>query len=67
MAELKADEIRIRSNELPKGSKAMSIVEEVDINDLTRFERFKKWVKENISGILVVAISAANHHGYYGS
>jgi hypothetical protein len=67
MAELKVDEIRIRSNELPKGSKAMSIVEEVDINDLTRFERFKKWVKENISGIFVVAISAANHHGYYGS
>jgi predicted negative regulator of RcsB-dependent stress response len=38
----------------------MSIVEEeVEINDLTRFEKFKKWAKENITGISVVAISAA--------
>jgi hypothetical protein len=60
MAELKADEIRLRSNERPKGLKAMSIVEEeVEINDLTRFERFKKWAKENIAGISVVAISVA--------
>ena len=60
MAELNADEIRLRSNERPKGAKAMSIVEEeVKINDLTRFERFKKWAKENITGISVVAISAA--------
>ena len=60
MAELKADEIRLRSNERPKGSKAMSIVEEeIEINDLTRFERFKKWAKENIFGISPVAISVA--------
>ncbi|CAB4011732.1 Hypothetical predicted protein [Paramuricea clavata] len=60
MAELKADEIRLRSNERPKGPKAMSIVEEeVEINDLTRFERFKKWAKEKIAGISAVAISMA--------
>jgi hypothetical protein len=60
MAELKADEIRLRSNERPKGPKAMSIgEEEVEINDLTRFERFKKWEKENIFGISAVAISVA--------
>ncbi|CAB3978761.1 Hypothetical predicted protein [Paramuricea clavata] len=60
MTELKADEIRLRSNERPKGPRAMSIVEEeVEINDLTRFERFKKWAKENISGISVVAMSVA--------
>ncbi|CAB4011466.1 integrase core domain-containing [Paramuricea clavata] len=60
MAEFKADEIRLRSNERPKGPKAMSIVEEeVEINDLTRFERFKKWAKENIAGISAVAISVA--------
>ncbi|CAB4019417.1 Hypothetical predicted protein [Paramuricea clavata] len=46
MAKLKAD--------------AMSIVEEeVETNDLTRFERFKKWAKENIFGISAVAISVA--------
>jgi hypothetical protein len=60
MAELKADEIRLRSNERPKGPKAMSIVkEELEINDLTRFERFKKWAKENIFVISAVAISVA--------
>ncbi|CAB4035869.1 Hypothetical predicted protein, partial [Paramuricea clavata] len=60
MAELKADEVRLRSNERPKGPKAMSIVEEeVEINDLTRFERFRKWAKENIAGISAVAISVA--------
>ena len=60
MAELKADEVRLRSNERPKGSKALSIVEEeVEINDLTRFERFKKWARENIIGISAVAISVA--------
>ncbi|CAB3979194.1 Hypothetical predicted protein [Paramuricea clavata] len=59
-ADLKADEIRLRSNERPKGPKALSIVEEeVEINDLTRFERFKKWAKENIFGISAVAISVA--------
>ncbi|CAB3978151.1 Hypothetical predicted protein [Paramuricea clavata] len=60
MAELKADEIRLKSNERPKGPKALSIVEEeVEINDLTRFERFKKWSKENRAGISAVAISVA--------
>ncbi|CAB4000153.1 Hypothetical predicted protein [Paramuricea clavata] len=59
-AELKADEIRLRSNERPKGPKAMSIVEEeVEINDLTRFEIFKKWARENIAEISAVAISVA--------
>jgi predicted negative regulator of RcsB-dependent stress response len=59
MAELKANEIRLRSKVRPTGSKATSIVEEeVDANDLTWFERFKKWTKENITGISVVAISA---------
>ena len=60
MAELIADEVRLRSNERPEGSEAMIIVEEqVEINDLTRFERFKKWAKENIAGISAVAISVA--------
>ncbi|CAB4008748.1 Hypothetical predicted protein [Paramuricea clavata] len=60
MAGLKGDEIRLRSNERPTGSKTTSIVEEeVNANDLTRFERFKKWAKEKITGISVVAISVA--------
>ena len=35
------------------------IQEEVEINDLTRFERFKKWAKENLVGVSAVAISVA--------
>ncbi len=35
------------------------IQEEVEINDLTRFERFKRWAKENMVGVSAVAISVA--------
>ncbi len=35
------------------------IREEAERNDLTRFERFKKWAKENITGVSAVAISIA--------
>ena len=60
VAVLKADEIRWRTNRHPKGELAQSIVEdEAEGNDLTRFERFKRWAKRNLGGILVVAISVA--------
>ncbi len=37
---------------------ALSMIhEEVQRNDLTRFERLKKWAKENIAGVSAVAIS----------
>ncbi len=35
------------------------IGEETERNDLTRFERFKKWAKENITGVSAIAISVA--------
>ena len=35
------------------------IQEEVEINDLTRFERLKRWTKENLVGVSAVAISVA--------
>ncbi len=35
------------------------IGEETERNDLTRFEKFKKWAKENITGVSAVAISVA--------
>ena len=37
----------------------LMIQEEAQCNDLTRFERFKKWAKENIAGVSAVAISIA--------
>ena len=43
VAALKADEIRVRRNQRPESELARSIVEEeVENNDLTRFERFKR-------------------------
>ena len=60
VAELKADELRLRTNQKPKGDLATEMVkEEADENVLTRFEKFKKWARENITGISVVAISIA--------
>ena len=43
---LKADEIRLRRNQRPESELARSIVEEAQNNDLTRFERFKRWTKK---------------------
>ena len=58
VAELKADELRLRPNVRPEGKLARSIVEEeVENNDLARFERFKRCTKRNLGGISVVAIS----------
>ena len=60
MTALKADEMRLRTNQRPESELAQSIVEEeTNNNDLTRFERFKEWAKRNLEGISVVAISAA--------
>ena len=57
---LKADEIRLRRNQRPESELARSIVEEeAQNNDLTRFERFKRWTKKNLGGISVVAVSVA--------
>ena len=60
VAALKAGEIRLRTNRRPEGQLARSVVEEeAKGNDLTRFERFKKWAKRNLGGISIVAISVA--------
>ena len=57
---LKADEIRLRRNEQPESDIVQSMVEEeTQRNDLTRFERFKRWTKKNLGSISVVAISVA--------
>ena len=57
---LKADEIRLRRNQRPESEITQNIVEEeAQNNDLTRFERFKRWSKKNLGGISVVAISVA--------
>ena len=60
VAELKADQLRLEANLKPESETAQSILaEETENNPLTRFERFKKWAKENLGGISVIAISVA--------
>ncbi len=44
----------------PESEDALSMIqEETERNDLTRFERFKKWAKENLVGVSAFAISVA--------
>ena len=60
VAKLKTDQLRLEANLKPESETAQSIlVEETENNPLTRFERFKKWAKENLGGISVIAISVA--------
>ena len=60
VVKLKADHLRLEANLKPESETAQSILEEETKNNpLTRFERFKKWSKENLGGISVIAISVA--------
>ena len=59
-AKLKADKIRLKLNQKPVSEEVQSMIEEeTGVNDLTRLERFKKWARENIVGVSVIAISVA--------
>ena len=60
VADLKADQIRLRLNQKPLNEEVVNMIEEeTDADDLTKFERFKKWARENIVGISAIAISVA--------
>ena len=66
IAKLKADELRLRANIRPEGELAQSIVEEeVENNDLTRFERFKRWtisiVAISVVGIMTTVVMGARN------
>ena len=52
--------MEVRANQRPELEEALTMIgEETERNDLTRFERFKKWAKENITGVSAIAISVA--------
>ena len=52
--------MEVRANQRPESEEALSMIgEETERNDLTRFERFRKWAKENITGVSAIAISVA--------
>ena len=52
--------MELKANQRPESEEALSMIqEEVERNDLTRFERFKRWAKENLVGVSAIAISVA--------
>ncbi len=52
--------MEVRGGFRPESEEALSMIrEEVERNDLTRFERFKRWSKENLVGVSAIAISVA--------
>ncbi len=58
--EIKKSEMELKANQSPTSELGQNMIEEeTNANDLTRFERFKKWTKENIAGVSAVAISIA--------
>ena len=57
---IKEINMKMKANQNPRLELGRNMIEEeTDTNDLTRFERFKKWAKENITGVSAVAISVA--------
>ena len=62
-AKLKSDNIKVtEKGEHPEHNEATEIIEEIannneSINDLKSLERFKKWTKENLVGLSVIAMS----------
>ena len=52
--------MEVKAGLRPESEETQAMIEEeTETNDLTRFERFKKWAKENIAGVSAVAISVA--------
>ncbi len=52
--------MEVKAGFRPESEDVLSMIrEETEKNDLTRFERFKKWSKENLIGVSAVAISVA--------
>ena len=55
---LKSDYIRMKNGTKPKYDEANSIIKrEVRNNDLTRLQKFKRWPKDNLVRLSVIAIS----------
>ena len=57
-ARLQADNERLKNNEKPIHDETLEIIDdEIQNNDLGRFERFKEWAKSNLIGISAIAIT----------
>ena len=59
-ARLVADKIRLENDVRPEEEETVSIIQqEIEESDMGRFEKFKKWAKENLLGLSAVSISVA--------
>ena len=55
-----ADKLRLENDLRPKEEETVSIIQqEIEESDIGRFEKFKKWAKENLLGLSAVSISVA--------
>ena len=55
-----ADKIRLENDLRPEEELTISIIQqEIEESDIGRFEKFKKWAKENLLGLSAVSISVA--------
>ena len=60
LCETKKSYMEVRANQRPESEEVQEMIrEEALTNDLTRFERFKRWAKENLVGVSAIAISVA--------
>ena len=59
-ARLQADFERLKNNEKPVHEETLDIInDEIQENDLSKLERFKRWARENLIGFSAIAISIA--------
>ena len=59
-ARLQADNERLKNNEKPIHEETLEIInDEIQVNDLSKLERFKGWARENLVGFSAIAISIA--------
>ena len=58
--QLKADLVRMKINEPPQSEFVKGVLKnETDDGDISRFKKFQKWAKENLTSLSAIAISAA--------
>ena len=57
-ARLQADNERLKNNEKPIHDETLEIIDdEIQNNDLGKFEKFKEWAKRNLVGLSAIAIT----------
>ena len=57
---LVVDKLRLENDIRPEEEETISIIQqEIEESDIGRFEKFKKWAKENLLGLSAVSISVA--------